>query len=269
VYSTCLFCLQPLGKNESIESLPLGRRVAFDPRRGRLWILCGRCSRWNLTPFEERWEALEECERLFMATPVRFSTEHIGLARLPEGVKLVRVGAAKDREFAGWRYGYTMVQRNRRHHALMAGALAVGAVGTIATHGMAIPVRKPAAQPPRPRLRVPQPNAASRACPRRGSTKRVSEAIQDIETRGRPEAYASNVARVFGPFALGALETHIRLALEMHTHEKDERRALEGELAALMAAWREAEELAAVEDGLLIPAAVMDELERKKREAGR
>jgi hypothetical protein len=37
----------------------------------------------------------------------------------------------------------------------------------------------------------------------------------------------------------------------MAAHEDTERRALEGELAALEAAWREAEEIAAISDNLL------------------
>ena len=40
------------------------------------------------------------------------------------------------------------------------------------------------------------------------------------------------------------------LALEMSLHEEAERRAFEGELAILEAAWREAEELARVADSL-------------------
>ena len=40
------------------------------------------------------------------------------------------------------------------------------------------------------------------------------------------------------------------LALEMALHEEQERRALEGELALLDAAWREAEEIAAIADRL-------------------
>jgi hypothetical protein len=38
------------------------------------------------------------------------------------------------------------------------------------------------------------------------------------------------------------------LALEMAVHEESERRALEGELALLEAAWREAEEVAQIAD---------------------
>ena len=42
-----------------------------------------------------------------------------------------------------------------------------------------------------------------------------------------------------------------RLALEMAAHEETERRALEGELEDLEAAWREADEIAAIADALL------------------
>lgn len=30
MYSTCLFCSQPLGRNEAIEGFPVGTRVAAD-----------------------------------------------------------------------------------------------------------------------------------------------------------------------------------------------------------------------------------------------
>jgi hypothetical protein len=39
----------------------------------------------------------------------------------------------------------------------------------------------------------------------------------------------------------------------MALHEESERRALEGELAGLKAAWRQAEEIAAISDNLLLP----------------
>jgi hypothetical protein len=48
----------------------------------------------------------------------------------------------------------------------------------------------------------------------------------------------------------------------MALHEAQERRALEGELAALEQAWREAEEIAAIADGLLLPARVHQVLDR-------
>src|SRR5688572_21345683 len=64
VYHTCLRCDRSLGANTELPHLRVGRKIAFDTRRGRLWVICSRCGQWNLTPLEERWEALEECERL-------------------------------------------------------------------------------------------------------------------------------------------------------------------------------------------------------------
>jgi hypothetical protein len=114
VYSTCLFCNQVLGSNQLIEAFPVGRRLAFDQRRGRLWVVCRKCEKWNLTPLEERWEAIETCERLFRDTRKRASTDNIGLARLPEGLELVRIGEPERPEFAAWRYGDQFGRRRKR-----------------------------------------------------------------------------------------------------------------------------------------------------------
>jgi hypothetical protein len=54
MYSTCLFCNKGLGANEAVEAFPVGRRLAFDQARGRLWVVCRKCEKWNLTPLEER-----------------------------------------------------------------------------------------------------------------------------------------------------------------------------------------------------------------------
>jgi hypothetical protein len=105
MYRTCLFCSNDLGHNEAIEHFPIGRRLAFDAAKGRLWVVCRKCERWNLTPLEERWEAIEECERAFRGTRLRLSTDEIGLARLKEGLDLVRIGDPQRPELAAWRYG--------------------------------------------------------------------------------------------------------------------------------------------------------------------
>lgn len=133
MYSTCIFCQRPLGSNDVLESFPVGRRIAFDAEKGRLWVVCGRCERWNLSPLEERWEAIEDAERLFRDTRLRVSTEHVGLARLREGLELVRVGRPMRPEFAAWRYGDQFGRRRRR--AILIGAGVLGAVGTVAVAG--------------------------------------------------------------------------------------------------------------------------------------
>ena len=48
----------------------------------------------------------------------------------------------------------------------------------------------------------------------------------------------------------------------MALHEEAERRAMEGELEELKRAWREAEEIAAISDDLLLPVAVQQKIER-------
>ena len=131
MYSTCIFCHSNLGANEAVEHFPVGRRLAFDASRGRLWVVCRNCERWNLTPLEERWEAIEECERLFSGTRLRVSTDNIGLARLREGLELVRVGSPQRPEMAAWRYG-DQFGRRRRRHLLWTGAGIAAAVGLVA-----------------------------------------------------------------------------------------------------------------------------------------
>jgi hypothetical protein len=105
MYSTCLFCNSSLSRNEQIAAFPVGHRLAYDPARGRLWVVCTRCGRWNLSPLEERWEAIDECERLFRGTRLRYSTDNIGLGRVGEHLELVRIGPALLPEIASWRYG--------------------------------------------------------------------------------------------------------------------------------------------------------------------
>jgi hypothetical protein len=127
VYTTCLFCNQPLGANEVIETFPVGRRLAFDQRLGRLWVVCRRCEKWNLTPFEERWEAIEDCERRFRDARKRVASDNIGLARLDQGLELVRIGEPLRPEFAAWRYGDQFGRRRRR---AIATGVGLGVVGT-------------------------------------------------------------------------------------------------------------------------------------------
>lgn len=132
MYSACIFCHAALGANEVVEAFPVGRRLAFDGERGRLWVVCPRCQRWNLSPLEERWEAVEECERLFRDSRLRASTENVGLARVAEGTELVRIGRPQRPEMAAWRYGGRLASRARRARmmalplTLLGGAAVVG-----------------------------------------------------------------------------------------------------------------------------------------------
>jgi hypothetical protein len=341
VYSTCLFCNQPLGANEALEAFPVGRRLAFDAVKGRLWVVCRRCERWNLTPLEERWEAIEQAERLYRDTRRRLATDEIGLARLADGTDLVRIGEPLRPEFAAWRYGDQFGKRRRRQMMIAGAGLAalgglviggvsfgvsLGGFGWMITQfgraavqggedtvvarvraasGAVLPVRRRhLAESSLARgsdgtlaIELRYKNGQSRfegpealriaslvvpAVNRFGGSKEaVAQAVSEIDREGGPERYVEQLARraavitavrgkpdrrgrrgKIGESGLYGLQPVDRLALEMSLHEEGERRAMAGELALLEHAWRDAEEIAAIADDLLLPTGVRSALDR-------
>lgn len=346
MYRTCIYCAADLGENEAVEGFPVGRTLAFDAGRGRLWAVCRKCARWNLAPLEERWEPVEAAERSFVDARLRVQSENVGLARLPDGTQLIRVGKALAGEVAAWRYGREL-QRRRWANAPAAVA---SVTATVAVHaaGLAVPWiylglmgarvawgRKAVHQIPAERspagkaivirrghltrswlqpdddgdlaLHIPGILPAERDGKRwhvpslllRGenarrvlsravldanaggaSASKVDHALGKLTERGSSEEYlrstAAQLVRLdvpdlgFNPrgwrevtgwlrgerrdraFNAKRLDAPGALALEMALHEEQERRALEGELHALEAAWREAEEIAAIADTLAL-----------------
>jgi hypothetical protein len=108
-----------------------------------------------------------------------------------------------------------------------------------------------------------------------GSRAVIRQAVADIEQAGDPEAYVGAVAATLPPYDPGAkvkagllhkLPTPTRLALEMALHEEQERRALAGELLDLEQAWRQAEEIAAIADNLLVPPEHEERIRRRHEE---
>ncbi|HEX6050785.1 MAG TPA: hypothetical protein VFZ21_16010 [Gemmatimonadaceae bacterium] len=335
MYATCLFCNKALGQNEAIERFPVGRRLAFDATKGRLWVVCPSCERWNLSPLEERWEAIEDADRLYRSTRLRAATDQIGLARLRDGTELIRIGEPLRPEFAAWRYG-DQFGRRRRRNLLIAGA-GVGAVGALvaggAVAGLSVggfgwliinatrSVVKGNSQSVAARIRTSDDQilkvrlghlsetivdrgeggpisidvkhekgrwrfeggealrVASILMPkvnRYGGTKQtIAEAVEALERRKGSEGYLESIAAIApkvtqpsvwghatqenGLFGLTRVQ---RLAFEMALHEEAERRALEGELAELERAWREAEEIAHIADNLLVPVGVRERIEQ-------
>lgn len=347
MYTACMFCNQSLGKNQVIEHFPVGRRLSFDSLKGRLWVVCRKCERWNLTPIEERWEAIEECERLYHGIRTRVSTENVGLARHLEGLELVRIGAPLRPEFAAWRYGDQFGRRRKK--AIMVGVGAGAVVGTIAIAGVATGVLSGAfmgqfgnffnvyrngrtlvkvregkwgqnvlklKQPDLDRVKIlsagdtddwilelkrgklerrwegeEAQQMANRIIPainRSGAGKNtVQEAVREIEEAGHPMEFLRMASlegmdgkenlwkRSPGNGAwravkekhlgfIGRLPAPSRMALEMALHEEQERRALHGELKALEAAWKQAEEIAGISDDLLLPEGAEDFLEEHR-----
>lgn len=357
MYSTCLYCHHALGGNDQVEAFPVGKRLAFDAAKGRLWAVCPSCGRWNLAPLDERWEAIEQCERLFRGTRIRVSTDNIGLAKLRDGTELVRVGDPLRPEFAAWRYTDQIVRRRRR--ALIVGAVTTtGVVASVAglgigfgigggawwTYKLLNGIRKrvrnrrivhrleqpsgplvvrhgdlwrlewaPPDESTGPRL-VLHPEAPGETAKTGvsaktrqyhrpiaalegdsavhlaavalaslnrtdGSKEEIRDAVEWIDLYGNPflidpgfgardaeerSAYREGLARrrrgragdldPFLPsFPLAKLRPYQRLAFEMAAQEEQERLFLSAHLSVLEHAWKEAEEIAAIADDLLLP----------------
>lgn len=353
MYTTCLFCHSDLGSNEVIESFPVGRRLAFDAAQGRLWVVCRKCERWNLTPLEERWEAIEQCERLFTSTRLRVSTDNIGMSRAREGLELVRIGKPQRPEMAAWRYGDQFGRRRTKYMLYTFGGAAVVAgvmiggpmlgLGSIAGGGWGMwqlsNALMKAARERVIRTRVAVPGFARPAIIRGKDIKRIVlgaddegltirlpynrgsimsgdypaevtargddalrvagnvlpavnakggnkeevaaavrylESIPDARTLfARSAGYGRTELRELSrrrrnrrpriaesEVFIDRIPSTMRLAMEMAAHEDVERRAMEGELAMLEAAWRQAEEIASIADNLFVPASVDEEVKR-------
>jgi hypothetical protein len=111
VIQRCLFCRASFRRNETFHAIPRGRRIAFDPELGRLWVVCGKCFRWTLQPVEERDAALYELEKAARDVgQVVASTANITLLHAGRTL-LIRVGAARLPERAWWRYGQELQRR--------------------------------------------------------------------------------------------------------------------------------------------------------------
>jgi len=343
MYSTCSFCHRRFARNDAIERFPVGRRLAFDAAKARLWVVCATCQQWNLSPLEVRWEAIEEAERAFRATRLRTSTDQVGLARLRDGTELVRIGKPLRPEFAAWRYGARFRSRWWKEAAFGAlslsamavagpiGGASLGALPYLAlralqirfAHGKfaAVLTRKGGQ-----RLEIGYGAAArSRIEPSRSSAEgfrllipieskaftytgidsgatshsrlllegtealeaarqflpklnlggglgfSVRKAVRILESEGSIAGTFRLAASrqkgrswINGTEGLERLSTPTRLALEMAAHEELERRALEGELALLENAWKEAEAIAAIADSLTLPDRVRSEWQRLK-----
>ncbi len=349
MYRTCLFCNDDLGENEIIDQFPVGRKFAFDQALGRLWVICTHCGKWNLTPLDERWEAIEDCERKFRNTTARFSTANVGMALIADHIQLVRIGKPLLPEFASWRYGNLFGRRMEKNWMTPGVRTAIG--GTLALSGFAIgwvPGGTLAAawgignlvrnamkreeiiarlktadgqiiavqakhlrkiwlnpEPGLDRWSLHVPHHAGVAVledwrgirataqlmssiNRAGAPQRqVDRAVDRLEDTEHPLLYLGRAALVgkeqrrldeehrlipgFGLARVGTLPylpAPTRLALEMAANEEAERRALEGALEELEAAWREAEEIAQIADNMFVEPEIQEFIERNRLQRG-
>ena len=139
MHSHCLACHKPFPANDVLERFSVGRRVAYDPARGRLWAVCPSCARWTLAPIEERWEALEDLERLTRdRAKLLGETDNIALLRSGP-LEIVRVGRAGLREESWWRYGEEFSARQSSVRRILRVGTLVDALFMLVVAGIPFP----------------------------------------------------------------------------------------------------------------------------------
>ena len=127
MYKTCAFCNATLDGDGGSSGLGVGRRLAFDEWKARLWVVCPKCARWNLTPLDDRLERIEALARAASAARLLAYTEQVALLRW-QHYDLIRVGKPPRIELAGWRYGERLRARNRERAKIVV-PLTLAAVG--------------------------------------------------------------------------------------------------------------------------------------------
>jgi hypothetical protein len=95
----------------------------------------------------------------------------------------------------------------------------------------------------------------------------IESAVGHIEDAGESQVFLDRIARSANG-RVSRLPRPSRLALEISLHETAERRALEHDLMDLTNEWREAEEIAQIADGLLIPESVTKRIEMMRDTTG-
>jgi len=132
MYKTCAFCNGTLDGDGGPSGLTVGKRLAFDEWRGRLWVICPKCSRWNLAPLDDRLDRIDALARAAREGRIAAATEQVALIRW-RGYDFVRVGKPPRIEFATWRYGERLRARQREQLKFVVPL-------TVATVGLAVAV---------------------------------------------------------------------------------------------------------------------------------
>lgn len=127
MFLNCAFCNASFDGDGGPSGLGIGRRIAFDEWKGRLWVVCSRCSRWNLTPFDDRLERIEAVARAASQGRIAASTDQVALIRW-QRYDFVRVGKPPRVELATWRYGERLRNRQRERMKVVV-PLTVAAIG--------------------------------------------------------------------------------------------------------------------------------------------
>ena len=326
MFTTCGFCAGGLGGDGGPSGLAIGRRFAYDANRSRAWVICAKCGRWNLTPFDTRETAIGALDTMASAGRVAATSQHVALVRAG-AYDVVRVGQPRRPEFATWRYGERVKARERERLKFIIPATAVAIGGMVVFNfavggGMAYMIgqipgmadglytnmvgnRKVAGveTPVCDRCGLPMVLKAKHlqharlthtthadlalllSCPkcrvygaqiegpdaeavlRAGLTfvnlkkgkrvkKKAEEAAGYVDRHGGPEQFIRLTTRIEKP--VGSLVGAEALALEMAVDEQAELRELERQ-------WHQAEEIANIADGLLMPPTIDEELKRLRK----
>jgi len=131
MYTTCGFCAGGLGGDGGGSNLGVGRRFAYDAWRSRAWVICQRCGRWNLTPFDDREDTIAKLEAMAAAGRIAATSDQVALIRAG-AYDVVRVGRPRRIEYATWRYGERIKARERERLKFIIPATAVAIGGMVA-----------------------------------------------------------------------------------------------------------------------------------------
>src|SRR5712692_2741631 len=136
MYTTCGFCAGELGGDGGTSDLGVGKRFAYDGWRSRAWVICQRCGRWNLTPFDSREDSISRLDRMAGTGRVAATSDQVALFRVG-AYDVVRVGKPLRPEFATWRYGERGKARERERLKFIVPATVV-AVGGLVSFNFAV-----------------------------------------------------------------------------------------------------------------------------------
>jgi len=298
MFSSCAFCNGGFDGDGGPSGLGIGRRIAFDEWKGRLWVVCPRCSRWNLTPFDDRLERIEAVARAASNGRIAASTAQVALIRW-ERYDFVRVGKPPRVELATWRYGERLRNRQRERMKVVVpltiAAIGLGIAANVAAGGgfgvmvwnlhrlvngiyvqharivpdrhadMAVVVSCPKCRQEGAHLTGGEAVQVLRQGLTylnlaRGGRRRAEDAAREVDMVGGADRLVHDIAR--RELTLRSLRPERGLALEMAVDERAEVEELERQ-------WKEAEEIADIADGTLSTSTEIEEELRRLKNRGR
>ena len=123
MYSTCLFCTATSATTRRSSTFPSDDVSRSTRRRAGSGWCAASASDGTSRRSRSGGRRSRNASALFRATRLRVSTDQIGLARLREGLELVRIGEPQRPEMAAWRYGDQFGRRRRRKYLIAGGVV--------------------------------------------------------------------------------------------------------------------------------------------------